>query len=188
MTFIEKFEEIKAMLGVDVKFEKDFAIQVRLTDEDCGGIFYIEHRNGNFNVEPYDYRDRDAEIVCESKVFASVLQGKKALKTALKAGFEINGDEGAVVELMKIAELMKKEREAEKARKAEEKAKKDAEKAKKAEKVQESEKNVVAEEKKEAVVETAVTEKPVKKTGNSKKARKAKKAAKREAKQMKMNI
>lgn len=209
MTFIEKFEEIKAVLGVDVKFEKDFAIQVRLTDEDCGGIFYIEHRNGNFNVEPYDYRDRDAEIVCESKTFASVLQGKKVLKTALKAGFEINGDEGAVVELMKIAELMKKEREAEKARKAEEKAKKEAEKAKKAEekakaeaekakkaeeksvkaeKVQESEKNVVAEEKKEAVVETAVTEKPVKKTGNSKKARKAKKAAKREAKQMKMNI
>lgn len=219
MTFIEKFEEVKKICTVDAKFGRDFAIQIKLTDEDCGGIFYVENRDGGFNVEPYDYRDRDGEIVCESKLLESVLQGKKSFEAARKSGLEINGNEDAVRELVKIAEIHKLEREAEKQRKAEEKAKKDAEKAEKeaekakkaeekakkdAEKAKKAEEKAKKEaekapkeekkaEKKETVKpeekkEEAALEKSVKKTGNSKKARKAKKAAKREAKQLKMNI
>ena len=125
MTFLEKFEEIKGISQVDVKFDKDFAIQINLTDEDCGGAFYVEHRNGVVNVEPYDYYDRDAMMTISSDLLVKILTGKADPVTSFLAGkFAIDGSVEAALELKKIAEAVKAKK------KAEEKAKKDAEKKK----------------------------------------------------------
>ena len=43
MTFIEQFENIKKKMSkLDTSsLPHDLAMQVNLTDEDCGGIFYV---------------------------------------------------------------------------------------------------------------------------------------------------
>ncbi len=135
MTFLEKFEEIKKISDVDVKFERDFAIQINLTDEDCGGAFYVEHRDGVVNVEPYDYYDRDAMMTIESDLLVKILTGEADAVASFLAGkFAIDGSVEAVLELKKIAEAVKAmKKAAEKAVKEEKKpaAKKTAEKAEK---------------------------------------------------------
>ena len=52
MTFTEKFDSLKiAFDKADVKkFSNDFALQMVMTDEDCGGIFYIEYKNGVYST------------------------------------------------------------------------------------------------------------------------------------------
>lgn len=140
MTFLEKFEEIKKFSDVDVKFDRDFAIQINLTDEDCRGAFYVEHRSGVVNVEPYDYNDRDAMMTINSDLLIKILTGEADSIAAFFAGkFTIDGNVEAVLELTKIANAVKAKKKAEEkakkeAKKAEEKAKKEAEKKIKAEK------------------------------------------------------
>ena len=54
MTYMEKFEEIKAKFKNLNKAatKEEFAMQVTMTDEDCSGIFYIAYIDRNFAVEP----------------------------------------------------------------------------------------------------------------------------------------
>lgn len=212
MTFLEKFEEIKKIADVDVAFGRDFAIQINMTDSDCGGAFYVEHRGGVLNVEPYDYYDRDALMTIESELLVKLLKGETDSVAAFLAGkFAIDGSVEAVMELKKIAEAVKAKKKAEEkakrdAKKAEEKAKKEAEaKAKKeaeakakaeAEKKakEEAEKKAKAEAEKKAKKE-AEAKAPAKKETAKKEAVKeekkpaAKKAATKKAdKQMKLDI
>ncbi|MBQ8002743.1 MAG: SCP2 sterol-binding domain-containing protein, partial [Clostridia bacterium] len=155
MTFLEKFEEIKKISDVDVKFDKDFAIQINLTDEDCGGAFYVEHRSGVVNVEPYDYNDRDAMMTIGSDLLVKTLTGEVDSVAAFFAGkFTIDGNVEAVLELTKIADAVKAKKKAEEkaakeAKKAKEKAKAEAEKKAKAE----AEKKAKAEAEKKAKAE-----------------------------------
>ncbi len=124
MTFLEKFEEIKKSADADVKFDRDFAIQINLTDEDCNGAFYVEHRNGTVNVEPYDYHDRDAMMTIDSALLIKILAGEvDPVASFLTGKFKIDGNVDAVLQLTKISDAVKA------MKKAEEKAKKDAEKA-----------------------------------------------------------
>lgn len=169
MTFLEKFEEIKKISNVDVKFDRDFAIQINLTDEDCGGAFYVEHRGGVLNVEPYDYNDRDAMMTIDSGLLIKILKGETEPVTSFLAGrFAIDGNVEAVLELKKIAEAVKA------VKKAEEKAKKEAEKAakeaKKAEEKakKEAEKKAKAEEEKKAKAEAKKAEEKAKKEAEAK--------------------
>ena len=69
MTFIEKFEEIKKKIGTPdlSKLTESFAVQVNMTDADCGGAFYIAYIGGNLAIEPYDYHDHTAMIYAKSK-------------------------------------------------------------------------------------------------------------------------
>ncbi len=78
MTFIEKFESLKKkLMKADVsKLTEQFAFQVNMTDEDCGGIFYIAYINGVFAVEPYDYCDRTALLTGLSADIAKLASGK----------------------------------------------------------------------------------------------------------------
>ena len=78
MTFIEKFEEIKKKIGTpDVsKLTESFAVQVNMTDADCGGAFYIAYIGGNLAIEPYDYHDHTAMIYAKSKDLIDTLTGK----------------------------------------------------------------------------------------------------------------
>ena len=95
MDFITKFAKIKD------KFEKidassltcDFAIQVNMTDEDCGGTFYIANIDGVFSVEPYDYIDNTAMVTALSSDFERLIGRRIGFDTALNNGkIIINGN------------------------------------------------------------------------------------------------
>ena len=107
MTFIEKFNQIKKKYGKidESKLTENFAVQVEMTDEDCGGIFYIANMDAPFAVEPYDYYDNTAAIRLSSKVLENVLSCKADAKEEFFAGnIQVDGDIGhalMVVDLMK---------------------------------------------------------------------------------------
>lgn len=191
MTFLEKFEEIRKISDVDVKFDRDFAIQINLTDEDCGGAFYVEHRGGIVNVEPYDYNDRDAMMTIDSDLLVKTLTGEADAIAAFFAGkFTIDGNVEAVLELTKIAEAVKAKKKA--AEKAEKEAKKAAEKAEKEAKkaAEKAEKDAKKAEEK-AMKETEKKEKAEKKAPKTaEKATKAtaKKTTKKDDKQLTLDM
>ncbi len=78
MTFLERFTEVKERLEKKntQKCEERFAIQVTMTDEDCGGVFYIANTEEGFLVEPYDYKDFTAHVTADSQVLMEILDGK----------------------------------------------------------------------------------------------------------------
>ena len=123
MTFIEKFNQLKKKYGKidESKLTENFAVQVEMTDEDCGGIFYVAYMNGPFAVEPYDYYDNTAIIRVSSKVLESILSCKADAMAEFFAGtIQVEGDIGHALMLV---ELMKKEPKPRKPRAAKTKAK-----------------------------------------------------------------
>ena len=77
MTFTEKFQSLKVAFDKanTKKFDADFAVQLTMTDEDCGGTFYIEYKNGNYSVEPYDYVDNTAVVIAPADAIAKLAKG-----------------------------------------------------------------------------------------------------------------
>ena len=77
MTFAEKFQSLKVAFDKanTTKFDADFAVQLTMTDEDCGGTFYIEYKNGNYSVEPYDYVDNTAVVIAPADSIAKLAKG-----------------------------------------------------------------------------------------------------------------
>lgn len=110
MTFIEKFEAINKKYGKidESKLTENFAVQIELTDEDCGGIFYVAYANGKpFEVQPYDYHDNTASIKVSSKVLENILSGKADAVAQFFAGkLKV---EGNLSHAIMLVDLMKKE-------------------------------------------------------------------------------
>ena len=66
MTFENAVKRIKAKFEeIDASKLADMAVQVTLTDEDCGGTLYFKAADGTVDVQGYDYRDNDAVIDIE---------------------------------------------------------------------------------------------------------------------------
>lgn len=87
MTFENALKKIKAAFEtVDGAKLADMAVQVTLSDEDCGGTFYFKSENGKIEVEGYDYRDNDAVIDIARKSLMDILAGKATLDTAIEKG------------------------------------------------------------------------------------------------------
>ncbi len=108
MGFIEKFEEIKELGNVEVKFDKEFAIQIDMTDEENKGSFYAAYKNGVFEVAPYTYNDRDALMTIKSDVLIKLLSGKiDPVASFLTGKFKIDGSVEAVLELTKLCSANK---------------------------------------------------------------------------------
>lgn len=146
MTFIEKFNQIKKKYGKidESKLTENFAVQVEMTDEDCGGIFYIANMDAPFAVEPYDYYDNTAAIRISSKVLENILSCKADAKEEFFAGnIQVDGD---ISHALMVVDLMKKEPKPRKPRKA-----------------KTEEKAVIKEEKKEKAVKKPATKKTTKK-------------------------
>lgn len=128
MTFQEKFDELKAKYGKidESKLGESFAVQIEMTDSDCGGIFYVAYIGGNFSVEPYDYRDNTAAVKVSSEVLEKLLSGKAdAVKEFLSGNIKVDGKTDhalMVIDLMKKVEPKKPAKKAavKKAVKAEE--------------------------------------------------------------------
>ena len=80
MTFAEKYEELKTKYAAHADFSKvreDFAAEVTLTDEDCGGTFYVTWLKGKLEIAPYRYYDRTVSVRIGSALLEALLQGKK---------------------------------------------------------------------------------------------------------------
>lgn len=88
MTFVEKFEQIKKKYGkLDTsRVTEDFAVQVTLTDADCGGTFFVACLGGEAAVEPYDYVDNTASVCISAKDMLDAIGGKLDVVAAIMAG------------------------------------------------------------------------------------------------------
>lgn len=109
MTFIEKFDALKAKYGKidESKLGDSFAIQIEMTDEDCGGIFYVAYVNSVFAIEPYNYYDNTAAITTSSKVLENVLSGKTdPVAQFLTGKLKVSGN---LDHALMLVNLMKKE-------------------------------------------------------------------------------
>lgn len=108
MTFEKKFAEFKEKIAsADVsKLENPFAMQVHMTDEDCGGIFYVAFIDGTLSVEPYDYVDRTSEIVGLSTEIKKVFSARIGLDKALLEGKVVIN--GAVEDTLAVQNALKK--------------------------------------------------------------------------------
>ena len=95
MSFEKKFAEFKKELEKRNASElpTDLAMQVTMTDEDCGGTFYIANIGGNFAVEPYDYVDNTVNIAAAAATLKDLLAGKLDGPDAMFRGLvEVNGN------------------------------------------------------------------------------------------------
>ncbi len=95
MNFYQAFENVKNGISkVDTtKFAGNFAIQLTMTNKDCGGIFYVEYKEGSLNVEPYNYYDNNVSVTSGYSDLLKLLAGE--LKIASKK-IEVLGDEAVL--------------------------------------------------------------------------------------------
>ena len=77
MTYEEFFAEVKGkFVGADVSgIEEHLAYQFNITGE-ASGIFYVEVKEGELYVEPYEYFDRDAIFTCSAETLMKIASGK----------------------------------------------------------------------------------------------------------------
>lgn len=78
MTYSEFFESIKKRFaGADVSDIKEhLAYQFNIDDKDAGGSFYVEVKDGELHIEPYEYYDRDAMFTCKPETLEKIITGK----------------------------------------------------------------------------------------------------------------
>lgn len=77
MTFEEFFAKVKGLfMEADVSDIKEhLAYQFNITGK-SEGIFYVEVKDGELHVEPYEYYDRDAMFIASADTFMKIAQGK----------------------------------------------------------------------------------------------------------------
>ena len=77
MTYEEFFNKYKNEFdGTDVSnVNEHLAYQFNIVGE-AEGIFYVEVKDGQLFIEPYDYNDRDALFIATADVFQEIADGK----------------------------------------------------------------------------------------------------------------
>ena len=137
MTYAELFYEIKGkFMGADVSdIHEHLAYQFNIEDEEAGGSFYVEVKEGVLHVEPYEYYDRDARFICAPDVLLKIADGEMDPVWAFTTQkLRVEGNIDKALRLNEIIEMKKKQakKEVKEARKVE-KAEKKSAKAKKEE-------------------------------------------------------
>ncbi len=101
MDFEKAFQSVKKKFEkADAKNVADFALQITMSDEDCGGTLYVAVKDGVLAVEPYDYRDNNAVLDIAKTDLLSLIGGKLSLARAIEKGATLKGD-AAVIDLMR---------------------------------------------------------------------------------------
>ena len=105
MTFTEFFEKVKQQyMEADVSGIKEhLAYQFNITEE-AEGIFYVEVKDGELFVEPYEYYDRDAVLIASADTFMKIAQGK--LDPVLAFTLHKLKVEGSIDKALKLKELI----------------------------------------------------------------------------------
>ena len=162
MTYAELFSVIKGkFMGTDVSdIHEHLAYQFNIEDEEAGGSFYVEVKDGVLKVEPYDYFDKDAMFISTPEVLLKIADGEMDPVWAYTTQkLRVEGNIDKALRLKDIIEMKKKQ-----ARAAEKEAKKEAKavekEAKAAEKEAKKETTAAAKEiKKETAVKSTKTTK-----------------------------
>lgn len=121
MTYADFFYEIKnKFMGTDVSdIHEHLAFQFDIEDEEIGGIFYVEVKNGQLSVEPYEYYDRDAKFISDPDTFMKIVEGK--LDPVLAFTIQKLRVEGNIEKALRLKEIIdmkqKQEKKAKKTRK-----------------------------------------------------------------------
>ena len=104
MTFQEAYDEIKDIfIHSDVSDYRDFlAIQITMTGEG-GGTFYVKFCDGKVEVRPYDYREHDLILICDTYDFLKIARGEMSAMAAYTVGrLKIEGDIGRASVIQKL--------------------------------------------------------------------------------------
>lgn len=112
MTFQEFFDEFKSKFaGADVSDIKEhLAFQFNIEDKDAGGIFYVEVKDGQLFVEPYEYYDRDAVFISSPETLRKIAEGKMDPVLAFTLHkLKVEGSIEKALRLKEIIELKQKQ-------------------------------------------------------------------------------
>lgn len=127
------YEEIVAsareiLLAKDVSaFDGHLAVQIDITGEGAGA-FYVELKDKQLFVEPYEYYDRDCKLVASAENLLKITEGKLDAVLAFTTGkLKVEGDLDKALEFQKIVKAPDKAKAAKTAKT--EKAEKAAPKA-----------------------------------------------------------
>lgn len=107
MTYADFFAEVKArLMGVDVSgIGEHLAFQFNIVGEG-EGIFYVEVKDGQLYVEPYEYYDRDAIFTCKSETLEKIADGK--LDPILAVTLQKLKVEGNIEKALKLKDILAK--------------------------------------------------------------------------------
>ena len=123
MTYADFFYDIKGrFMGADVSdIHEHLAFEFDIEDEEAGGAFYVEVKDGTLSVEPYEYYDRDARFICAPDVLVKIAEGEMDPVWAYTTQkLKVEGNIDKALRLKEIIEA--KQREMKKAKKAEKEA------------------------------------------------------------------
>ena len=125
MTYADFFYDMKGrFMGADVSDIKEhLAFEFDIEDEEAGGAFYVEVKDGALYVEPYEYYDRDARFICAPEVLLKIATGEMDPVWAFTTQkLKVEGNIDKALRLKEIIEAKQKEIQA--AKQKEKKAKK----------------------------------------------------------------
>lgn len=90
--------------GVDVSsVQGTMAFQINIEGKAVNGIFYIEIKDGQVNVEPYEYYDRNAIIHMNGTNWVKLISNKLDPVLAFTTGkLKVDGDINAALEMIKF--------------------------------------------------------------------------------------
>ncbi len=111
MTYAEFFQEFKnKFVGADVSdINEHLAYQFNIEDEEAGGAFYVEVKEGQLFIEPYEYFDRDAMFICAPDVLVKIADGEMDPVWAFTTQkLKVEGNIDKALKLKDIIELKKK--------------------------------------------------------------------------------
>lgn len=110
MTYADLFYEIKGkFMGADVSdIREHLAFQFNIEDEEAGGAFYVEVKDGVLHVEPYEYYDRDAMFICAPDTLLGIADGKvDPIAAFTEQKLRVEGNMEKALRLKEIIELKK---------------------------------------------------------------------------------
>ena len=90
--------------NVDVSgVQGTMAFQINIEGKAVNGIFYIEIKDGQVHVEPYEYYDRNAIIHINATNWIKFINGKLNPVVAFTTGkLSVDGDINAALEMIKF--------------------------------------------------------------------------------------
>ena len=84
------------------------AFQFNIEDQEAGGAFYVEVKDGVLHVEPYEYYDRDAVFFCAPDVLTGIADGKvDPIAAFTEQKLRVEGNIEKALRLKEIIEMKK---------------------------------------------------------------------------------
>lgn len=158
MTYEEIFDYFKSEVQkADVSDVDDhLAFQFNIVGEG-EGIFYVEVKDHEIHIEPYEYYDRDAIFIASADMFIEIADGKAdSVKAFMEGKLRVEGNLEKAIRFNEIVESKKAATDTDKSKKSVLKEKKDAVK------------KAVVKKAAKAVAKTAEAKKNVKKAKETK--------------------